>query len=57
MLTDEDLKNIDGLIKKRVSPINKKLNLIIRYFDRLSTNHEHRIRQVEDHLHLPKTTD
>lgn len=60
MLTNEDLKKIQLLlkpIKKEVKAINKKLDIAIRYFDRVTTDHEERIRRVEGQLKLPKLAD
>lgn len=44
-------------IKQQIAPLNKKLDLVITYFDRVTTKHDIRIKRVEHELHLPPMLD
>jgi hypothetical protein len=65
MLSDDDLKQVEQLVtnvvqtslKTSLKPINRKLNLIIKYFDQQISNHGKRIKRIESHLNLPPLAD
>jgi hypothetical protein len=44
---------VPPLIQKELKPINKKIDLIISFFDREYTGLRKRVERIEDHLHLP----
>jgi len=49
--TKKDLKDYSP--KKELKSINKKLDLILDYFDGEILNHGKRLYRIEDHLNLP----
>jgi hypothetical protein len=60
MLTNDDLKNIDGLMVKRVQPlaqdvvkIRKDMKTVVNFFDHEYLDLRKRIQRLEDHLGLP----
>lgn len=61
MLSNDDLVKIDNLIEKRLSPMEKRLNrkldkkldLIISFFDKIVVNHTKRIDKLEKHTGIP----
>ena len=33
MLTEEDLRQIEKVVEKKIRPLDKKINIILHYFD------------------------
>lgn len=65
MLNKNDLKKIktvvDESVKKQIKPIatqikkmDKKLDLTITYFDRITTKNEKRVKRLEENANLPQ---
>jgi hypothetical protein len=59
MLTKNDLQAIDGIVTKRIrqelKPVNKKVDLLISFFDREIVSLKKRVGRIEGHIHLPTT--
>jgi hypothetical protein len=56
MLTKIDLKAISRVMDKKLLPLNKKVDLILDYFDDKYLDHEKRISKIEGHLSLTSTS-
>ncbi len=56
MLTQEDLGQIDKIVKKRVQgseeKIISKINLVIGAFEKADSAIEYRVERIEKHLNL-----
>jgi hypothetical protein len=50
-------KELMAHTKKQIRPLNKKFDLVIKYFDKVTTKHDIRIKRVENELHLPPMLD
>lgn len=50
-------KRTDEIVTKRISqalkPVNRKLDLVISFFDREIVTLRKRVDRIEDHLHIP----
>ena len=55
MITDHDVIKLKTIFatKKDFKSIDKKLDLILDYFDGEILNHGKRLDRIEDHLNLP----
>ena len=50
-------KELMAHAKQQIAPLNKKFDLVIKYFDKVTTKHDIRIKRVEHELHLPPMID